>query len=76
LNDLNRYLLNFHEQHSKRSDQEEIIEIFDQGKSMDPEYNEVMVNINIDAFEMSYEEYVSYFEHLGNLEKVSHLIQT
>jgi hypothetical protein len=29
-----------------------------------------MVNANNDIFEMSYEEYVSYFKHLENLEKI------
>jgi hypothetical protein len=31
-----------------------------------------MVNANIDIFEMSYEESVSYFKHLENLEKIRH----
>jgi hypothetical protein len=31
-----------------------------------------MVNANIDIFEMSYEESVSYFKHLGNLETIRH----
>jgi predicted RNA-binding Zn-ribbon protein involved in translation (DUF1610 family) len=29
-----------------------------------------MVNANIDIFEMTYEESVSYFKHLENLEKI------
>jgi hypothetical protein len=29
-----------------------------------------MVNANIDIFEMSYEESVSYFKHLENLKKI------
>jgi hypothetical protein len=29
-----------------------------------------MVNAKIDIFEMSYEESVSYFKFLGNLEKI------
>jgi hypothetical protein len=39
---------------------------------MDPEWHEAMVNANIDIFEMSYEESVSYFKHLENLEKIRH----
>jgi hypothetical protein len=31
-----------------------------------------MVNANIDIFEMFYEESVSHFKHLGNLEKIRH----
>jgi hypothetical protein len=31
-----------------------------------------MVNAKIDIFVMSYEEYVSYFNHLENLEKIRH----
>jgi hypothetical protein len=31
-----------------------------------------MVNANIDIFEISYEESVSYFKRLENLEKISH----
>jgi hypothetical protein len=33
----------------------EVIEIFDQAKAMDPEWHEATVNANIDIFEMSYE---------------------
>jgi hypothetical protein len=40
----------------------------DQDKA--PEWHEVMVNAIIDIFEMSYEESVSYFKHLENLEKI------
>jgi lipase chaperone LimK len=68
LNDLNRYLLYFLEENPKQLDQDEIIEILDQSKA--PEWNEGMVNANIDIFEMTYEEYVSYFKHLENLEKI------
>jgi gamma-glutamyltranspeptidase len=35
-----------------------------------PEWHESMVNANTDVFEMSYEESVSYFKHLENLEKI------
>jgi hypothetical protein len=35
-----------------------------------PEWYELMVNANIDIFEMSYEESVSYFKRLENLEKI------
>ena len=68
LNDLNRYLLYFPEELSKQLDQDEIIEILDQAKA--PEWHEAMVAANIDIFEMSYEESVSYFKYLENLEKI------
>jgi hypothetical protein len=70
LHDLNRYLLYFPEGNPKQLDQDEIIEILDQAKAVDPEWNEGMVNANIDIFEMSYEESVSYFKRLENLEKI------
>jgi hypothetical protein len=70
LNDLNRYLLYFPEGNPKQLDQDEIIEILDQAKAGDPEWYEVMVNANIDIFEMTYEESVSYFKRLENLEKI------
>jgi hypothetical protein len=69
-NDLNLYLLYFPEQNPKQLDQDEIIEILDQVKAMDPEWHEVMVNANIDIYEMTYEESVSYFKRLENLEKI------
>jgi hypothetical protein len=68
LNDLNLYLLHFPEENPKQLDQDEIIEILDQAKA--PEWHEAMVNANIDIFEMSYEESVSYFKRLQNLEKI------
>jgi hypothetical protein len=37
---------------------------------MDPEWHEAMVNANIEIFEMSCEESVSYFKRLENLEKI------
>jgi hypothetical protein len=70
LNDLNRYLLYFPEENPKQLDQDKIIEILDQTKARDPEWHEAMVNANIDIFEMSYEESVSYFKCLENLEKI------
>jgi hypothetical protein len=70
LNDINRYLLYFPEENPKQLDQDEIIKILDQAKTRDPEWHEAMVNANIDIFEMSYEESVSYFNHLENLEKI------
>jgi hypothetical protein len=70
LNDLNRYLFYFPEENPKQLDQNEIIEILDQVKAWDPEWHEAMVNANIDILEMSYEESVSYFKHLENLEKI------
>jgi hypothetical protein len=70
LNDLNRYLLYFLEENPKQLDQDEIIEILDQAKAWDPEWHEAMVKSNIDIFEMTYEESVSYFKCLENLEKI------
>jgi hypothetical protein len=69
LNDLNCYMLYFPEENPKQLDQDEIIEILDQAKAMDPEWHEAMVNSNIDIFEISNAEYVSYFKRLDNLEK-------
>jgi hypothetical protein len=37
---------------------------------MDPEWHEAMINANIDIFEMSYEESVSYFKLLENFENI------
>jgi hypothetical protein len=51
-------------------DQDEIIQILDQAKARDPEWHEAMVNANIDIFEMSDEESVSYFKRLENLERI------
>jgi hypothetical protein len=68
LNDLNHYLLYFPEESPKQLDQDEIIEILDQVKA--PEWHEAMLNANIDIFEMSYEESVSYFKLLENLKKI------
>jgi hypothetical protein len=70
LNDLNRYLLYFPEENPKLLDQDEIIEISDQAKDWDAEWHEVMVNANIDIFEMTYEESLSYFKRLEKLEKI------
>jgi hypothetical protein len=70
LNDLNCYLLYFPEENPKQLDQYEIIETLDQAKA--PEWYEAMVSANIDIFEMSYEESVSYFKCLENLEKIRH----
>jgi hypothetical protein len=68
LNDLNCYLLYFPEESPKQLDKYEIIEILDQAKA--PEWHEVLVNANIDIFEMTYEESVFYFKLLENLEKI------
>jgi hypothetical protein len=57
LNELNRYLLYFPEQHPKQLDQDEI-------------RHAAMVAANINIFSMSYEESVSYFKGLENLEKL------
>jgi hypothetical protein len=54
----------------KQLDQDEIIEILDQAKARNPEWHEAIANANIDIFEMSYEESVSYFKRLENLEKI------
>jgi hypothetical protein len=70
LNNLYRYLLNFREEKLKKLDQDEIIEILDQAKTRNPEWHEAMVNANIDIFQMSYEESVSFFKRLENLEKI------
>jgi hypothetical protein len=70
LNDLNLYLLYFPEENLKQLDQDEIIEILDQSKAWNPEWNEAMVNANIEIFEMTYEESVCYFKRLENLEKI------
>jgi protein associated with RNAse G/E len=68
LNDLNRYLLYFPEENSKKLDQDEIIKLLDQDKA--PECLESMVDANIDIFEMYYEESVSYFTRLVNVKKI------
>jgi hypothetical protein len=70
LNDLNRYLMYFPEENPKQLDQDEIIEILDQAKARYPEWHKVTVNANIDIIEMTYEESVSYFKLLENLEKI------
>jgi hypothetical protein len=70
LNDLNHYLLYFPEENPKQLDQDKIIEILDQDKTLDPEWHELMLNTNIDIFEISYEESASYFKSLENLEKI------
>jgi uncharacterized protein YdeI (YjbR/CyaY-like superfamily) len=62
--------LYFHEENPKQLDQDEIIEFSDQAKAWDPEWLEAMVNTNIEIFEMSYEESVSYFKCLENLENI------
>jgi hypothetical protein len=54
LNDLNCYLLYFYGENLKQLDQDEINEILDQAKARDPVWHEVMVNANIDIFDMSY----------------------
>jgi hypothetical protein len=63
LNDLNHYLLYFPEENPKAKQ-------LDQDKAWDPEWHEAMVNANIGMFEMTYEESVSYFKRLENLEKI------
>jgi hypothetical protein len=68
LNDLNCYLLCFPEVNTKQLDKDDIIEILNQAKA--PEWHEAIVNANIEIFEMTYEESVSYFKRLENLEKI------
>jgi hypothetical protein len=70
LNDLNCYLLYFPEENPKQLNQDEIIEILDQAKDLDIGWHEALVNANIDIFEMTYEESVSCFKRLENLEKI------
>jgi hypothetical protein len=55
LNDLSYYRLH------------EIIEIFEQAKA--PDWYEAMLHTNLDIFEITCEESVSYFKSLENLEK-------
>jgi hypothetical protein len=61
LNDLNRYLLYFPEENPKQ---------LDEAIARYPQWHEAMVNANIDIFEMTYEESVSDFKRLENLEKI------
>jgi hypothetical protein len=68
--DLNTYLEYSSDIKPNQLDQDEIIEILDQSKAWDPEWYEAMVNTNIDIFGISYEESVSYFKCLENLEKI------
>jgi hypothetical protein len=68
LNYLNRYLLYFPDEFPKQLDQDGNIEILDQSKA--PERYEAMVDSNIDIFEMSYKESVSYFKSLENLKNI------
>jgi hypothetical protein len=70
LNDHNRYLLYFPEENPKQLDQDETIDILDQAKAVDPKWYEATVNANIYIFEMSYEQSLSYFKNLENLEKI------
>jgi hypothetical protein len=44
----------------------------DQAKAWNPEWNGAMVNANIEISEISYEESVSYFKCLKNMEKIRH----
>jgi hypothetical protein len=64
--------LYFPEENPKQLVHNEIIEILDQAKSRDPEWQEAIVNANIDIFEITYEESLSYFKCLENLEKIRH----
>jgi hypothetical protein len=64
--------LYFPEENPKQLDQDEIIEVLNQAKARYPEWHEAMVNANIDIFEMTYEESVSYFKGLENLKMIRH----
>jgi hypothetical protein len=70
LNELSRSLLYFPQEDPKQLDQDEIIEILDQAKAWNPKWYQAVVNANIDIFEMSYEESVSHFKRLNNLENI------
>jgi hypothetical protein len=70
VHDLNPYQLYFPEKDFKQLDQDEFIAILDQAKAT--EWYEAMVNANIEIFEMSHEESISYFNCLENLEKIRH----
>jgi hypothetical protein len=50
----------FLEENAKQLDQDEVIEILDQAKVYDTECHELVVNANIDIFEVSHEESISY----------------
>jgi hypothetical protein len=65
LNDLNKYLLYFPEEHTFQLKQDEIIEILDQAKP--PDWHEAMISADINIFEMNYEEDMAYFIRLENL---------
>jgi hypothetical protein len=52
LNGLNYYLLHF---------LEKISQALDQDKARNPKWHEAMIDANIDIFEMSHKESVSYF---------------
>jgi hypothetical protein len=60
LNDINRYILYIPEEIPKQLEQNETIEILDQVKV--PEWREAVFNANIENFEISYDESVSYFK--------------
>jgi hypothetical protein len=55
---------------AKQSDQDEIIDILDQIKAMDPVWNEAMVNANIGIFGTYYKVSVSCFKRMENLKKI------
>ena len=68
LNELNRYILCFHEEWPTPLTQDELVEILDQSKP--PHWHEAMVSASIDIFEMDYESAISYFICLENLDKI------
>jgi hypothetical protein len=70
MNSVNRYLLYFLEENPKKLDQDKTIEILDQAKAWYHERHEAMISSNIDIFEMSHDESVSYINRLENLEKI------
>jgi hypothetical protein len=63
LNDFNLYLLYFPGENPKQ---------LDQANALDLDWHESMFNVNIEIFEMSYDESVSYFKLSENLEKIRH----
>jgi hypothetical protein len=70
LNKINCFLLYVTEEQPKQLNQDEIIGILDQAKTRNPEWNEEMVNAQIDTFKMSFEGSISSFKSLDNLEKI------
>jgi hypothetical protein len=62
--------LHFLEEFPKQLDQDEIIQIFNHTRNVNPVWYEAMVDSNIEIFEISHEKSVSYFKSLENLGKI------